>query len=79
MGIVGVIATATIVIFLERKNLTKKWDKKETSVFFVSLFFGVSISIIWVLGFELFSFFEIIADVYRPILKPFEAYLKQFK
>lgn len=79
MGIVGILAAAAIVIFLEKTNLTKNWNKKETAVFFVSLFFGVSLSIVWVLHFELLSIFELIAGVYRPILEPFLVYMEQFK
>lgn len=79
MGIIGVLAVAVIVIFLEKKNITKNWNKKETAVFFVSLFFGVLLCILWVLRFELFSFFDLIADIYRPILDPFKSYIKQFK
>ncbi|MGX6445756.1 hypothetical protein ACWM35_21270 [Neobacillus sp. K501] len=79
MEVLGILVAAAIVIFLEKPNLTKNWNKKETAVFFVSLFFGVSLSIAWALHFELLSIFELIADVYRPILEPFKSYLKQFK
>lgn len=79
MGVLGILAAAAIVIFLEKPNLIKNWNKKEAAVFFIFLFFGVSLSIAWALHFELISIFELITDVYRPILEPFKSYIKQFK
>ena len=70
---------AAIVIFLEKPNITKIWTKKETTVFFISLFFGMSLSIAWVLHIELFSLMKVVESSYRPILEPFESYLKGFK
>lgn len=79
MGIVGVLAAAAIVILIEKTNLKKNWNKKESAVFFVSLIFGMSLCMVWALDYKLFSFFDLIVDVYRPILEPFKSYIKQFK
>ena len=79
MGVVGILVAGAIVIFIEKPNLVKTWNKKETTVFFITLFFGMSLSIAWVLHVELFSLIKLIENIYRPILEPFKSYLKEFK
>lgn len=79
MGIVGILVAASLVLCLEKGNITKIWNKKETTVFYVSLFFGTALSILWVLKFEMFSLIELLENIYRPILEPLISYLKELK
>jgi hypothetical protein len=79
MGIAGTLVAAAIMILIEKQNMKNKWRKKETTVFFVSLLMGISVSVAWVLDVHLLNPIDIITDIYRPITAPFTSYMKQFK
>jgi glucan phosphoethanolaminetransferase (alkaline phosphatase superfamily) len=79
MKIVLILLASVIVIFLEKTNISNHWNKRETIVFFVYLFFGILLSVAWVLQVDLINPLDILAEVYRPISEPITSYLNQFK
>jgi len=76
---IWILATAFIVVLIEKNHLKNSWKRKEKVTFFVLLLFGTFVSISWVLGVKLSNPLEIIVDVYRPVSVPLSLYLRQFQ
>jgi len=76
---IWILATAFIVVLIEKNHLKNSWKRKEKVTFFVLLLFGTFVSIAWVLGVKLSNPLEVIADVYRPVSVPLSLYLRQFQ
>lgn len=76
---VGILVATIVVVLIEKKNIKKKWDKKEIVVFSASLLIGTSLCIAWAFHLELLNPMKIIGDIYRPISEPITSYITQFK
>ncbi|MFE8697147.1 hypothetical protein ACFYKT_12455 [Cytobacillus sp. FJAT-53684] len=79
MKIILILLATAVVIFLEKTNITNKWDRREKIVFFISLFIGTSITAAWALQVNLINPMEILTELYHPISEPFISYMNQFK
>ncbi|MBP2240966.1 hypothetical protein J2Z40_001526 [Cytobacillus eiseniae] len=79
MSILWILLVTAFVILLEKPNISKRWNKKEKIIFFVSLLLGIGLAIAWVLQVDLINPMEVITEWYRPISEPFISYMNQFK
>lgn len=79
LKVLGILISGIIVLLIERKNTKSKWNKKEKRTFFISLILGLSLTIIWSLGFNLWNPLDFFLKIYQPIAEPYISYLKQLK